>query len=155
MKPPVIGPGSRVQDVRRNRASDRASGCRFAAHLQTDAATDPPAVTASAELVGLDAILALQGSGDDAAQDRRNALRQHGESILDQLDGLRSDLLLGRISRTNLIALAQHLRTRPLLTGDARLDTVLGEIELRAEVELAKLAQTEGATVDPLPASND
>lgn len=148
MKPPVIGPGSRVQDVRRNRSASRTSGGSFALHLQTDSKDEPAAVTAPTELMGLDAILALQEAGGDDTKGRQQAAQQHGESILDRLEQLRANLLLGRVSPGQLAALTEQLRARPSLTGDTRLDAILGEIELRAEVELAKLQESRRASTD-------
>ena len=148
MKSPVIGPGSRVQDARRGRSADRNAGGGFAVHLRADAPAEPAAVTTPQELVGLSAILALQEAVGDAAEDRRRALHRHGASILDRLDQLRADLLLGRVSPAQLIALAQQLRARPPSTGHEGLDAILGEIELRAEVEIAKRLPGRGSATD-------
>lgn len=148
MKPPVIGPGSRVQDVRRARSTSRSTGGSFARHLHTDSTDEPPAVAAPSELMGLDAILALQQTGGDNAKGSRQALQQHGESILDRLEQLRTNLLLGWVSPGQLLALTEQLRTRPALTGDERLDGIMGEIELRAEVELAKLEESRRSFAD-------
>jgi Class II flagellar assembly regulator. len=141
MKSSGVGSGSRVQDARRSRPTGRPAGSAFATHLQTGSVDETPSVTPPTELMGVDALLALQDVGGDSPQQRRKALQQHGESVLDRLDQLRTDLLLGRVSPSQLVALTQQLRARPSMTGDAQLDAIMGEIELRAEVELAKLDQ--------------
>lgn len=139
MKPPAIDPGSRIQSAQRNRPASRPGGSGFSAHLQTESTADPAPVADTPELIGLDALLALQEVSADPVGERRQALQRHGEAILDQLDRLRTDLLVGGVSQSQLVALTQRLRARPPSTGDERLDAVLGEIELRAEVEMAKL----------------
>lgn len=138
MKSPVVGPGTRVQDARRSRTSRGSAGSGFATHLHTDAPAEPAAINPTPDLMDLSAILALQEAVGDTAEDRKRPQLQYSETILDRLEQLRSDLLLGRVTNSQLIALAQQLRIRPPSTGIAGLDTILGEIELRAEVEIAK-----------------
>jgi hypothetical protein len=83
----------------------------------------------------LDALLALQAV-DDPLQKRKKAVRR-GQALLDTLDEVKADLLVGRVGEGKLNQLLS-------LIGQAReqtqpgLDAVLDDIELRARVELAK-----------------
>ena len=83
----------------------------------------------------LDALLALQAV-DDPLQKRKKAVRR-GQAVLDTLDDVKADLLVGRVGEGKLNQLLS-------LIGQAReqtqpgLDAVLDDIELRARVELAK-----------------
>lgn len=100
-----------------------------------------PAAAASSPLRtvgGIDALIALQGV-DDATERRRHAVKR-GRLALDALDELKVGLLGGDLTPATLQklkAVAAHLKTA---SGDAALDGVLAEIELRVEVEIAKLA---------------
>jgi hypothetical protein len=94
---------------------------------------------ASTGIAGIDALLVLQGEGDPAERKRRSA--RHGRSLLDALDGLKAALLAGRVSGGDLLRLRTLLRQRPGLSDDPQLEDVLAHIELRAEVELAKLGR--------------
>ncbi len=85
----------------------------------------------------MDALLALQ-IGDDPQERRRRSV-QHGREVLDELDRLKAALLSGRIPAGELLRLAHKLGQRPAFSGDPRLDDIIGQIELRAQVELAKL----------------
>jgi Class II flagellar assembly regulator len=84
--------------------------------------------------------MALQGGDDDAAQTplrRRRQIERAGRA-LDVLDRLAVGLLEGRAPgslRADLVA----LRTGLERTGDAGLDDLLLEVDIRAAVELAKL----------------
>ena len=71
--------------------------------------------------------------------EERRRMVKYGEDLLDKLDDIRHGLLLGSIPKDKLIALAQMVRSRRGQVTDPRLSAVLDEIELRAEVELAKL----------------
>jgi hypothetical protein len=87
---------------------------------------------------GIDALIALQGVGDPT--ERRRLAVKRGRLVLDALDELKIGLLGGALSSALLNRLksaAAHLKEE---SGDRMLDAVLGEIELRAEVEIAKLA---------------
>lgn len=95
--------------------------------------------SASAGIGGIDALLVLQGEEDPAQRRRRSA--RHGRSVLDALDGLKAALLSGRVSAGDLVRLRTLLRQNPGASDDAGLDEVLAHIELRAEVELAKLGR--------------
>lgn len=88
-------------------------------------------------MAGVEALLALQEVPDPLRR-RRRSLRR-GRDILDQLDGLRLALLDGRIQPQRLERLLAILRSAREPEGDPEADALLAEIELRAEVELAKL----------------
>jgi hypothetical protein len=106
-----------------------------------------PAGAATA-LHSIDALVILQGE-EDAGQRRRRAARR-GRDLLDALDGLKAAILAGRIAPDRLLRLRSILAERRLETDDPRLDDLLGHIELRAEVELAKLTQARArAIADP------
>ncbi len=85
---------------------------------------------------GIDTLLALQGIGD-ATERRRQAVKR-GRVALDVLEELKVGMLGGTLSptvMTRLQAAAGLLRDE---TGESGLDSVLAEIGLRVEVELAK-----------------
>lgn len=103
----------------------------------SDGGTAPRAasVASAAPTAPIDALLALQAV-EDPLQGRKRQVRR-GRSLLDTLDALKADLVIGRISDG-------HLNQLMMLLGQARertepgLDAVLDDIELRARVELAK-----------------
>ena len=91
---------------------------------------------------GIDALLALQGQ-DDPAERRRRAVKR-GRIALDALDELKVGVLAGTIGPPTLQRLKAATAELRDASGDAGLDAVLGEIELRLEVEIAKLAPRAG-----------
>jgi hypothetical protein len=111
------------------------AGQRFA--LSESGAATTSAVSSSAPLATVDALLALQGEGDAGERKRRSV--QRGNDLLDALDRLKAALLSGRVSTADLQAIAARLAERRELSGDARLDDLISHIELRARVEMAKL----------------
>tara|TARA_E500000331_G_scaffold356590_1_gene415388 strand:+ start:67 stop:534 length:468 start_codon:yes stop_codon:yes gene_type:complete len=102
----------------------------------SDGALGTPEIAGSA---GVDGILAAQNAHDSTDdRRRRQKLVAHGDDLLDRLDDLRIGILLGRFSKEKLTDLAQLLRRRREQSDDTALDDILAEIELRAEVEIAK-----------------
>lgn len=85
--------------------------------------------------MGVGSILALQGVGD-FSESRRRAVKR-GNALLDLLEGIKADLLLGSVSPARLDAISEQLSTLRDRV-DPELDAVLDEIELRVLVELAK-----------------
>lgn len=91
-----------------------------------------------AAATAFDAILALQGV-DDPLERKRKAVRR-GKSLLDILDGIKTDVLAGQVNESRLdqlmglIAMARE-------ESQPGLDAVLDDIELRARVELAKFGR--------------
>jgi len=106
-----------------------------------DGAAAPQAGAAApiAQTTGIDALLALQAAEDPLVQRRRKAVRR-GNALLDTLETIKADLLLGRVSEgrlNQLMVQIGQMRER----GLAELDGVLDDIELRARVELAKFGR--------------
>jgi hypothetical protein len=133
----------RIETKRTNSVGKSSSGSRAGSGPAfVPAGENAPARVAAAAPVasaaGIDAILALQGV-EDATTGRKRAVRRGG-ALLDMLDDIKADLLIGRISLDRL----DHLSG---LLNDARersvpeLDGVLDEIELRVRVELAKFGR--------------
>lgn len=97
------------------------------------ASAQPTAATSS-----IDALLALQAV-DDPLLGRKKAIRR-GTALLDTLEQIKADVLIGQVSEGRLNQLM-------VLIGQARernlpgLDGVLDDIELRARVELAKFGR--------------
>lgn len=118
-------------------AARRATGSGFAVTEET-----APRSTGTAggprSVGGIDALIALQGV-EDPLERRKRAVKR-GRVALDALDELKMALLGGTLTTAMLAKLqaaAAHLK---LGSGQADLDAVLAEIELRVEVEIAKMA---------------
>jgi hypothetical protein len=120
-----------------------ASGPRRAASggFSVDEGETPKSASATTSLRtvgGIDALLALQG--EEGPGERRKRAVRRGGIALDALDELKVGVLSGALepgTLTRLKAVTAGLRDG---SGDPGLDEVLAEIELRVEVEIAKMA---------------
>jgi hypothetical protein len=84
----------------------------------------------------VDALLALQGV-EDLTERKKRAVAK-GRRALDVLDSLKVGLLDGTVDQSTLARLKIAAEGLNDGSGDAGLDAVLGEIDLRVAVELAK-----------------
>jgi hypothetical protein len=135
MKIDPTGPARGAGSVRRTDRPGAARSGDFARHLDSSGASG--GVNGANPVGAVNALLALQ-EVDDSLSGRAKA-RQRAADILDELDALRDGLLAGTLPREAVVRLAQLVRSRRPDVDDQRLKDVLDEIELRAEVELAKL----------------
>lgn len=88
---------------------------------------------------GLDVLVALQGV-EDKAERRKRAVRR-GRTALDALDALKLGVLSGSLDQPALNRLKAAASELTAATGEPGLDQVLAEIDLRVQVEIAKLSR--------------
>jgi hypothetical protein len=105
---------------------------------QEEPATTPAASGGVRSVAGIDALLALQGV--EAVDERRRRAVKRGHKALDLLDEMKLALLAGRLDQSVVLRLQSAAAELKDLSGDPSVDQVLAEIDLRVEVELAKVA---------------
>lgn len=115
-------------------------GSDFSKFLDGDGGkgVEGPSGMAQTQIVG--AVLGAQEVGDSTSERSNGKARQRAEEMLERLEELRTGIVTGRVSRGRLMELAQMARSRREAGADPKLLEIVGEIELRAEVELAKLS---------------
>ena len=132
----IEGPSSlRASAVKRAGKSDGAAAARFAKLMHEDV-SGPSGVASANPVTAVDSLLALQEVDDATA--RASKGKKRAQDLLDSLDELRHGLLAGTIPREKLHALAKMAQSRRAQVDDPRLAELLDEIDLRAQVELAK-----------------
>ena len=150
----VEGPksSSSVQSAGRARKAGPAGKAGdFAAELDRVAGADEagPAegVDQAGAVLGIGGLLAAQSVDPVGAPDHKERQRraQRGNELLDRLEEIREGLLLGAVPKSRLQELAQLVREKRERGADPVISRLLDEIELRAEVELAKLSRRIGA----------
>ncbi|MBV1887391.1 MAG: flagellar assembly regulator FliX [Parvibaculaceae bacterium] len=102
----------------------------------------PARMTPSVSITSLTSLLAVQGAEvvDDATSAPKRAVAR-AEEMLDALDEIKVSLLVGDLPKGQLTKLLQLVESERGNFADSELNGVLDEIDLRAQVELAKLGQ--------------
>lgn len=139
-RPMKIDPTTLVgtRPTRRRGKTESTRAGDFARHIEGDSASPTP-VGGNAPVTAVDALLALQEVEDSTSEQANAQARARGATLLEKLDEIRHGLLTGRISLATLNELAATVHADRAEATDPKLAEVLDEIELRAEVELAKL----------------
>lgn len=132
----IVGPNATARAAS-SAAPKRVSGGGFSVAEQEAPKTPTPAASLRT-IGGIDALLTLQG--EEAPAERRQRAVRRGRTALDALDDLKVELLAGELGPSTLLRLKSAATGLQDATGDARLDAVMAEIELRVAVEIAKLA---------------
>ena len=127
-------------EVRRTARGEKSGG-GFSIGLPDDEPISAGSLNATGRIAKIDTLLALQEVVDPLSGRRRSIKR--GSKLLDHLDEIRHGLLLGEIPMAKLKSLAEALQIERGLVADPGLIQVIDEIELRAQVELAKLQMTQ------------
>lgn len=133
----VEGPGalrgtSAPREIRR---PARVGGTGFVKHLGP--AQESGGLSGLAALGTISPVMGLQEIDDALARAKRG--KNRAQNILDQLEDIRLELLIGGLSKGRLLQLAHMVTSRRPDIEDPRLAEILDEIDLRAQVELAKL----------------
>ncbi len=115
----------------------RTSSGGFSLPEDVASSSETRATTAPKASANIDALLAMQGVEEDPVERRRRSVAR-GKGALDVLDDLKLRLLSGNLNSATVLRLRDAAANLKSSSGDPGLDTVLSEIELRVEVELAK-----------------
>ena len=131
----IVGPHATARAAGPSAAKRAASGGFSVAG--GGAPQTPQPVGTLRTIGGIGALLALQGQDERARRRRRAGGR--GRTALDALDELKVELLAGAPGPSTLMRLKSVTANLADASGDAKLDGVLAEIDLRVAVEIAKL----------------
>jgi hypothetical protein len=132
----ILGSNATARIATPSSARRAASGSSFSVE-ESDAPKSAAPAASLRTIGGIDALLALQGQ-DDPAERRQRAVKR-GRIALDMLDALKVEVLSGTLGPSMLQRLKSATADLRDASGDAGLDAVLAEIELRVEVEIAKM----------------
>lgn len=135
----------KINDV--NKASDLSSsktkkasgGESFSLFLKESMKSSAAPVGGTSGISVADAIFAAQMVDGEEDREMRKKMLKRGNTLLDKLEEIRDALLSGYISKDKLIEISRYVKESNFNPNDERLASIIGEIELRIEVELAKL----------------
>lgn len=87
----------------------------------------------------VDALLAVQGAEDPTEGAARKRMRERASDILDGLENLRMAMLNGDLTVGHMVDIADVVASHREQVTDPALTSIMDEIDLRAQVELAKM----------------
>lgn len=137
----VEGPSSTTQAAHRRAAGLAAPGFALPMDNAQNASMAQRA-NATANIVNVGALLSLQELPETKEEKRKRATRRAND-LLDLLDDIKVSTLSGNVNTGQLLQLKNALSNKSDEIDDPKLQQILEEIELRAEVELAKLERAQ------------
>jgi len=91
---------------------------------------------------GMSAILAAQYDEDPAEKKARDRMQERAGKVLDSLDVIQRGLVSGDVRVADMEAIKANVSANREKINDPRLLAIMDEVDLRAQVELAKLEVT-------------
>ncbi len=130
---------NKSKELNTTKSVKKSGGEDFSSYLQKPSASNAAQVSAMSNINVVDAVLTAQMVNDEEEREIKKKLLKRGNSLLEKLEEIRLALLDGSISMGKLIEISRFVKERRFNTQDDKLNEIIAEIELRVEVELAKL----------------
>lgn len=103
---------------------------------KADTVSGPASVQSVARV---DALLAVQGVDNPTERAARRKMYARGDQILQRLDDLKLSLLGGGLTIGQVVNIADMVASHREKINDPKMSALLDEIDLRAQIELAKI----------------
>lgn len=102
-------------------------------------ASETASASATHSIASLDALLAAQEVEDPTQRSAKKRARLRADTILDKLETIRIKMLGGDLTVGHMIDIADVVASHRDKIDDPKLTAIMDEIDLRAQVELAKM----------------
>ena len=137
----VTGPGSTPNTKKTDKKDKKGAGGADSSFgdMVSGQAEESGSAGASQSIAKVDSLRAVQAVEDPTARAAKKRMRDRGENILQELDKIRMALLTGEVTVGDVISVADVVASHREKIMDTQLTAILDEIDLRAQVELAKI----------------
>jgi hypothetical protein len=135
----VSGPGAAQGAGNTKKSGKTSGGDSHFGDFMTGGAEQSESVKNTQSIGTVDSLLALQGAEDPAAGNSRKRMKQRANTILDELEKVRVAMLTGGLTVGHMIDIADVIASHREKINDPALTDLMDEVDLRAQVELAKM----------------
>ncbi len=133
----VEGP-SKTSGTSGSKKTGKAGGDGSFEDFIASAPKGPSAAAPTQHIARVDALLSVQEAESPSEKAAKRRMRQRAEDILTELDDLRMGLLTGTMTLGQVIDIADVVASHRERVMDPKLTAILDEIDLRAQIEIAK-----------------
>lgn len=113
-----------------------------------DETHDAAHVLGANTIARVDLLLAAQSAEDPMEKAANQRMRRRADKILRELDKIRLGMLTGNLSVGNMIDIADVVASHREKIADPLLAGILDEVDLRAQIEIAKMRMALDAAAD-------
>jgi hypothetical protein len=124
---------------KKNKASESQGGFE---DLISRAPEQASSASASNQIASVDSLLSIQAAEDPTESAARGRMRERSDNILKDLEQIRLAMLAGNLTVGHMIDIADVVASHREKIQDPGLVEIMDEIDLRANVELAKMRAT-------------
>ncbi|MCB1840432.1 MAG: flagellar assembly protein FliX [Alphaproteobacteria bacterium] len=100
---------------------------------------ESPSVATAKAITNVDALLAVQAAEDPTERAARQRMQDRSDKIIQGLEKIRLAMLSGDLTVGHMIDIADVVASHRERIQDPKLTDIMDEIDLRAQVELAKM----------------
>ncbi len=141
----VEGP-NRTQSSSPTQRKSKVSGDGSFGDMLTDGADAPSGAAATHSIAHIDALLAAQEAESPTERAAKKRMHSRASTILDELESMRLALLTGTLTVGHVVDIADVVAQHREKIMDPRMTAILDEIDLRAQIELAKMRMAMGVS---------
>ena len=131
--------GKTGQAGKSKKSSDAKTGDSSFSDLLVNKSEGAQANTAASAITATDVLLSVQASDDPAERSKRQYMADRADRILDKLEQIRTAMLTGNLTVGDMVDIADMVARHREKVSDPSLTAILDEIDLRAQIELAKM----------------
>ncbi|GJL84366.1 MAG: flagellar assembly protein FliX [Micavibrio sp.] len=138
----VQGPGQSQATSKTKKSGKTASSEGNFGDFVSGETPESATTTATQSIAQVDALLAIQGAEDPTERASRGRAYRRSNTILDGLEKIRMAMLSGNLTVGHMVDIADVVAAHREKIMDPQLTDIMDEIDLRAQVELAKMRVT-------------
>jgi hypothetical protein len=135
----VEGPSKSNKAGKANKTAKKGKTDSTFGDMVVGAAKEAAGTVATQAISKVDALLAVQGVDSATEGKKRAQVRERADKILRQMDHMRLAILTGNLTIGQVIDIADVVASHREKINDPELTAVLDEIDLRAQIEIAKM----------------
>ena len=135
----VEGPDKARQAGQAGKKGKVGSGDGSFGSMVTGGAKEAESASPAQTVARVDSLLAVQAAESPTERASRKRMQHRADRILDELEKIRLGLLTGNLTVGHVLNVADVVAAHREKIMDPRLTAVLDEIDLRAQVEIAKI----------------
>jgi hypothetical protein len=111
-------------------------------------AEETASLSQSRSISNMDSLLSLQAMEDPTERASKNRMRGRANSVLLELDKIKIGLLSGTLTVGDVLNIADIIASHRERLHDPKLTAILDEIDLRAQIEIAKISMSLNKSID-------
>ena len=128
-----------TSSTRKAGGKSSASDSQFDSLMGAEETSGAAPTSAAQSIARVDVLLAVQGVEDPREGASKKRMYMRSENILKELDKIRVSMLTGTLTVAQMIHIADTVAAHREKISDPKLAGILDEIDLRAQVELARM----------------